>query len=467
MRLAAAIAFVQLLNAMFMFGQTGDVDGYVRKVMAERHIPGLSLAVVKGGKVVKSGNYGLANVELNVAVNERTSFEIASMSKMFTDAGILLLVEEGKVGLDDSITKYIAGLPSTWNDITIRELMIHTSGLRDDWDEGNDYFLSKTSNVDFLEALKASPLKFKPGTQHSYGCGPFVLGLVIEKVSGKTYAAFMRDRIFEPLNMSRTAVNDDRAVVADRASGYTADGAVLKNGVRISPAAEARADVGIHTTALDLAKWDAAITDAKLLKRASWELMFTPGKLNDGTKIPAGFGWFAAPTRGDFWLHGGAFRTGYTSMIGRRADGGLTVIVLTNARPSGASEIAGRIAAMYDPNYLPVAEMQTERDPKPARTERLMAFLISLAAGKRPSEEAAADFPFALISPDVAAELEIGNMRSLDFVRCRDISRLPTRYFPVQPKETCFYRLRSERDHSLAFVFNADGRIAYMEPYEN
>ena len=129
--------------------------------------------------------------ELGVSVNEHTSFEIASMTKMFTDAGILLLVEEGKVSLDDSITKYIAGLPKTWNEITIRELMVHTSGLRDDWDEGNDYFLTKTSNADFLEALKASPLKFKPGTQHSYGCGPFLLGLVIEKVSGKAYAEFM------------------------------------------------------------------------------------------------------------------------------------------------------------------------------------------------------------------------------------------------------------------------------------
>ena len=108
-----------------------------------------------------------------------------------------------------------------------------------------------------------------------------------------------------PLNMTRTAVNDDRAIVADRASGYTIDGGVLKNGVRISPAAEARADVGIHTTALDLAKWDAAITDGKLLKRSSWDVMFTPGKLNDGTTIPAGLGWFATPSRGIFGFMAG------------------------------------------------------------------------------------------------------------------------------------------------------------------
>ena len=333
--------------------------------------------------------------------------------------------------------------------------------------KGTTYFLTKTSNADFLKALKASPLKFKPGTQHSYGCGPFLLGLVIEKVSGNAYAEFMRERIFVPLNMTRTAVNDDRAIVADRASGYTIDGGVLKNGVRISPAAEARADVGIHTTALDLAKWDAAITDGKLLKRSSWDVMFTPGKLNDGTTIPAGLGWFATPSRGDFWLHGGAFRTGFTSMIGRQGDGGLTVIILTNVRPSGAGEIAGHIAAMYDANYLPVAEMRAEPDLDPARTEGLKNFLLSMASKQMPRDQAADDFPFALISPEVAAELEIGKMRSLDFVRCRDVSKVANRYFRVQPKETCFYRLRSAHDHSVAFVFNTDGKIAYMEPYEN
>src|SRR4029079_12443061 len=128
-----------------------SIDNFVRSEMQKKHIPGLSLVVIRNGRIIKSANYGLANVELNVPVNDRTSFEIASMTKQFTAAALLLLVEDGKVRLDDSVTAYLADLPSTWQDITIRRLLDHTSGLRDDWDEGNDFFLTKNSDEAFLD----------------------------------------------------------------------------------------------------------------------------------------------------------------------------------------------------------------------------------------------------------------------------------------------------------------------------
>jgi CubicO group peptidase (beta-lactamase class C family) len=174
------------------------IDNFVRSEMQKKHIPGASLVVIRNGRIIKSANYGLANVELNAPVNDQTSFEIASMTKQFTAAALLLLVEDGKVRLDDSVTAYLADLPSTWQDINIRRLLDHTSGLRDDWDEGNDFFLTKNSDQAFLDALKQRPLGFRPGERFSYSCGPFVVGMIISKVSGVPYAEFMRRRIFEP-----------------------------------------------------------------------------------------------------------------------------------------------------------------------------------------------------------------------------------------------------------------------------
>lgn len=130
--------------------QADPIDSYIRAQMAKRHIPGLSLVVIKDKKIIKSSNYGLANIELNVAVSEQTTFEIASMSKQFTDAAMLLLVEEGKVGLDDSITKYLGNLPKAWRKITIRQLMNHTSGLRDDWEEEDPFFLTNNTDEEFF-----------------------------------------------------------------------------------------------------------------------------------------------------------------------------------------------------------------------------------------------------------------------------------------------------------------------------
>jgi CubicO group peptidase (beta-lactamase class C family) len=191
------------LSVVAAAAQSDAIDDYVRGEMDRRHIPGLSLAVVRNGKVVKLGHYGLANVELNVPVTDDTKFEIASMSKQFTDAAILLLAEEGKLGLDDPVSRFLSDAPPSWKGITIRQLMNHTAGVRDDWDEDTAFFIRNQTNEDFLKALYAFPLKFAPGQEWAYGAGPFVLGVVIEKISGRPYSEFMQKRVFGPLEMTR------------------------------------------------------------------------------------------------------------------------------------------------------------------------------------------------------------------------------------------------------------------------
>ncbi len=167
------------------------IDSAVRAAIEARQIPGLQIAVVKYGLILKKGNYGFANLEDRVPVTDSTIFSIASMSKSFTCAGILLLMEDGKLSLDDSVGKYMDSLPDSWRDITFRQLMNHTAGLWDDWEnEDDNFFYTKTTDSAFLAAFKNSPLKFQPGQGFSYSCGPFILGLIIARVSGEILSGF-------------------------------------------------------------------------------------------------------------------------------------------------------------------------------------------------------------------------------------------------------------------------------------
>ncbi len=196
------------------------IDSAVRAEMEARHIPGLQVAVIKFGLVLKKGNYGYANLEDRTPVTDSTLFSIASMSKAFTCAGILLLMEDGKLNIDDSVGKYFDSLPSSWAGITLRRLMNHTAGLRDDWDEDDNFFYTNKSDSAFFAALKTAPLKFQPGEGWSYGCGPFILGMIIAKVSGESYPEFMKHRIFDKLGMNNSRIDDPEAIIPNKAAGY-------------------------------------------------------------------------------------------------------------------------------------------------------------------------------------------------------------------------------------------------------
>lgn len=448
-------------------GQSKEVDAYIRDWMARRNIPGVSLVVIKSNKVIKSSNYGLANVELAVPVNERTSFEIASMTKQFTAAALLLLVEEGRVSLEDRITKYVDGLPETWHDIRVHQLLDHTSGLKDDWDADNDFFLTKNSNDAFLTALKAAPLKFKTGERYGYSCGPFLAGMIIEKISGKSYAQFMQERIFGPLGLTSTHVNDPSRIVPDRASGYIYRDSKLMNGVRISPAAHARADVGIRTTARDLVKWDAAMNDTRILKQRSLDAMFSVGRLNDGSTTLSGLGWWLNPIRGRAAAtHGGAFRTGFNSTINRYLDDRLTVIILANRFRVGANEAGHIVAGFYEPRYRSVASMTIKADNDPGRTAKVKNNLIRLADGLMKLDGLSGNFPYRAYEPDDWSQLVKG-MKALSFVNCSPILDSAARSYGARTNKICFFKLAVEDETKyVSAVYDTDDKIAYIEPYE-
>jgi CubicO group peptidase (beta-lactamase class C family) len=328
------------------------VDEYVRAEMQAQHIPGLSLAVIKDGRIVLAKGYGLANVEHQVPVKPETIFQSGSVGKQFTATAVMMLMEEGKLSLDDKITKYFPDSPTAWRDITVRHLLTHTSGMTDypqDFDLRRDY-----SEDDLYQRIKMIPLAFQPGEKWSYSNLAYVmLGILIHKVSGKFYGDFLQERVFKPLEMSTARVISEADIVPNRAAGYRLVNGELKNQNWVSPSLNTTADGALYLTVYDMAKWDAALYTGKLLKRSSLEQMWTPVKLNNGKTFPYGFGWALGEIRGHRIIeHGGSWQ-GFKSQISRYPDDKLTVVLFANQARTNQAKIAHGVAALFKPELAP------------------------------------------------------------------------------------------------------------------
>src|SRR5215475_2825658 len=196
--------FVILLLLLQTSAARADkVDDYIKAEMQKQRIPGLSLAVVKEGKIIKAEGYGLANVEHNIPARPDTIFKIGSVSKQFIATGIMLLVQEGKISLGDKVGKYLDGTPESWNGITIRHLLTHTSGIVREG-PGFDPFKDQ-KDFDVIKTAYPLPLRFAPGEKYEYcNVGYFSLAEIIARISGKSWGDFINERVFAPLGMTAT-----------------------------------------------------------------------------------------------------------------------------------------------------------------------------------------------------------------------------------------------------------------------
>lgn len=344
--LAVSVVFSVRLSAAVPASDA--VAQFVRGEMQQQHIPGLTLLVSKNGQPVRAEGYGLANVELNVAARPESIFQSGSMGKQFTATAIMMLVEGGKVGLDDPLTKYFPEAPASWQQVTVRELLSHTAGFTDypkDFDFRRDY-----SEQDLLKVVEVLPLAYPPGTSWSYSnLGFLTLGILIHKVTGQFYGDFLQQRIFGPLGMTTTRVISEADIVPNRSAGYRLVNVQLKNQQWVSPTLNTTADGALYFSILDLAKWDAALYGDKLLKKSSLAQMWTVAPLRDGTPNSGhyGFGWFIESSHGHRLIeHGGAWQ-GFETQISRYVDDGLTVVVLTNLEGAKPSQIAHGVANLY------------------------------------------------------------------------------------------------------------------------
>jgi CubicO group peptidase (beta-lactamase class C family) len=341
------------------------IDDYVRAQMRERHIPGAAIAVVKNGKIVKADGYGLANVELNVPATKETVFEIGSVTKQITAAAIMLLVEDGKINLDEKISKYLSGTPDAWKNVTVGNLLTHTSGIKSYTGLSGYELTERLKRDEFIKAIGAHPLEFVPGERYVYSnSGYNLLGFIIESVSGKSYWDFLHERIFTPLKMNQTANRDPQFVVPNRADGYEwEEGKLVGRDYDLTDVFSAGAVV---STVLDLAKWDAALCSDTLLKKQSKAQMWTPVVFNDGKPYPYGFGWNVSEFRGHNLVAHGGQTAGFAANISRYIDDGLTIIVLTNLGDQGLGTVIARgIAKIYLPDIsLRAMKPQTGADAK-------------------------------------------------------------------------------------------------------
>jgi len=368
--------------------QSSDgIDSYVEAEMQKRHVPGVSIAVVRDGQVVCSKGYGMANVELSVPATDKTVYQLASVTKTFTAAAIMMLVEKGKLGLDDKISKHLADLPKAWENVTVRQLLNHTSGIKS-YTSVRDFL--KTARKDcqqreILDLVAKEPMDFGPGEKWLYNnTGYFLLGMLIEKVTGKTYGEFLTERIFKPLGMSQTRANDLHAIIPNRAQGYDWEGGVLRNGEYVSPTQPFSAGMLVSSVS-DLVKWDAALASEKLLKKSTLDQMWTPTKTSKGGMATYGFGWQVDKVNGHRLIaHGGGI-PGFSTQVSRFADDRLTIIVLTNAGNGSAGALAQGIAGRIVPALKQKAEVPIA-DNDPQSTERFKGLLERAMKGEADPE---------------------------------------------------------------------------------
>jgi len=345
--IAALILFLPI-HCAAQEATTKAVDDFVQAEMKRQRLPGVSLAVVKNGAIVYAKGYGYSNVEHQVTVKPETIFQSGSIGKQFTATAVMMLVEEGKVNLDEKISKYLGEVPKAWQNITVRHLLTHTSGLTDypsDFDFRRDY-----TEDELLKRAQAIPPDFQPGEKWQYSnIGYVTLGVLIHKVTGQFYGDFLQERIFKPLKMTTTRIISEADIIPNRAAGYHIVKNELKNQDWVSPTLNTTADGALYFTVLDMAKWDAALYGETLLKKSSLQQMWTPVTLNNKKTYDYGFGWGFSQINGHRIIeHGGAWQ-GFTSYIGRFVDDKLTVIVLDNLAGGNTGKIGRHVASIFNP----------------------------------------------------------------------------------------------------------------------
>lgn len=359
----------------------GAVDAAVKAQMASQRIPGVAVAVMQGGKTLLAKGYGFASLEHQAPTTDETMFESGSLGKQFTAAGVMGLVEDGLVSLDASIRAYFPDAPPSWQPITIRHLLSHTSGVPDYTSATFDYRRDYTE-AELLKLAYTQTLEFPAGKRWNYSnTGYVVLGAMISKVTGAPYWEYLRKRIFTPAGMPTIRIISESDIVPHRASGYlpTPDG--YRHQEWIAPALNTTADGSMLLSARDLVAWGGVVRRRAVLKPESWAQMLTPVTLNSGRRHPYGFGWFIDSVGGhQVFEHGGSWQ-GFRTQIYRYEHEDLTVAVLTNSGAANPLIIATDIATTIDSTLVPRRLPKVPIADDPVVTARVRALLAKSAHG--------------------------------------------------------------------------------------
>jgi CubicO group peptidase (beta-lactamase class C family) len=450
------------------------IDQLLHAEIKARRIPGLAVGVIQDGRLVEAKGYGIAHLEWDAPVSADTIFDLASITKPFTAMLVMMLVEEGKVALGASIGEYLSNAPSTWSGISVRQLLSHSAGITETMGFGARGSIPMDLPTALVfEHVRRQPLIAPPGTRGRYtDQGYFLLGMIIEKMGKAPWAGLLRERIFEPLGMSSTSVLDQWEIVKHRAANYSFREGRLVN-ARRHWQVELPSPFGILSTVKDLAKWDRAIAEDKLLKRSTFAEMCRPATLNDGRPVtiygaPYGLGWRLDDLRGRRVVEHGGF-TGTHFM--RLPEDGLSVIVLTNLDVASGSRpelLARAVAGLYQPALRPPQLLEPTADPEPARTEAFKRYLADVAGGKE-SPLCTPGHRAWLAEMDAKAREDTGRwlkeLKSFSFLACDPVPERSIERLGAPVSHICYYRMATGAGTICWTVYlTSDGKIAQAVP---
>ncbi|MFN6962216.1 MAG: serine hydrolase domain-containing protein [Pyrinomonadaceae bacterium] len=350
-------ALLMAATAHSTAAQTGAgssaIDAFAKREMATRNIPGMSVAVVKNGRLVLAKGYGLADLENRVPATESTVYSIASVTKIFTAMAVMRLVEDGRVSLGDPVAKYFPELPEAWRAVTIRHLLSHTSGIPS-YTDNTDSIPCKVGKPpseyergDAWKEVACLPLTHPTGTAWKYTeTGFYLLGMLIEKVSGARYGEFVGRSILSPLGLTATREIGYRELIPHRATGH----AFRRGKFYLAPRFQFD-EFSLVSSVVDMARLHEAFTTERILKRSSLDELWTNARLNDGRVVEHyGLGFALTPYKGRRRIgHNGGGGLGFAASIAHFPDENLTVVTLANAdQPQGTiGDLNNQIAEMF------------------------------------------------------------------------------------------------------------------------
>jgi CubicO group peptidase (beta-lactamase class C family) len=439
----------------------------VRAELARRRIPGISVAILRGDSLLLARGWGEANVEHHVPATDSTIYQSGSVGKQFTSALVLRLAGEGRLGLEDPISKWLPEGPPSWRRITVRHLLTHTSGIPDYADSTLDYHRDYTDGELVRLAAGLHPL-FEPGARWSYSnTGYLLLGVIIHRLTGVFYGDLLRSQVFEPLGMRTARIISESAIVPNRADGYRLVRGSLQHQEWVSPSLNTTADGSLYLTVLDLARWAVGLNHRRLPGADGLRQSWTAVRLNDGGSYPYGFGWSLDQQRGYPRIgHTGSWQ-GFKASIQRYPEQDLTVIALANlaqARPEAVTlAIAGILEPALTPPHVAKAAL-----PGAAPSQPIPALLQDLVSA-HPSARLT-DGLRRFVADDTYRN-ELGELirpsrrwtwRGCDDVAARRLERLGSTIARV-----CYAAGAGEEVSSLLEVdYAADGRAAFVDWYD-
>ena len=433
-------------------------DDYIRSFMARSHAPGVSLAVVKDGKVVKAASYGYANLEWQVAATPTTLFWLDSLTKLFTAVGVLELAEQHKLTLDDPLSKFLPDTPPAWKEVTLRHLLSYTSGIKDDyWQKYQGSYLVDYDDKDIYAYAAKQPLVAAPGSQYAYNNESYyLLGVVIAHVTGVPYTRWITEHVLKPAGMKTAVMYNPWSVVPQMASSYTMkDGQLVHNRADIaSDRGEAISSWGLYASLDDMIAFDLALHSGKLIAPADVALLLQNVRLSTGAVSASGLAFDQVMfVRGRRLAYkSGAAGVKYTTW----PDDGITVILLTNMDCHDSGWIAwyqpGDIARLFDPRIQSMSTLSLHRDPDPARTQRILQASRDVANGVSPSPFLNPAFD-AGITPEIraGAKAHLPAVEHMRFLACDPVSSAD----PSRAVRYCHYRVAAG-DGAVDLSFGLD-----------